>query len=242
MSSSDIVRIAANAPLARDIVLVAGFPGSGLVGSIAVNYLTEKFGFTYLGCITSPLLPVTSAAVNGLARPSMRFYGKGNLVALVSDVLVTDEAAYDISCGVIDWLQERVSITEIAVIGGLVTGGTGERVFGAATTPDVLEKIGTVAEILPALNITGITGGLLNEAAFRNIPAYGLLIETNFDVDPRASAAGLSALASLYSFTIDTEELIKQADTVEPMLQQLAEEVKNSDMTPITYEGDIMFG
>jgi hypothetical protein len=26
------------------------------------------------------------------------------------------------------------------------------------------------------------------------------------------------------------------------MLQQLADEVKNSDMTPITYEGDIMFG
>ena len=50
MSSSDIVRIAANAPSARDIVLVAGFPGSGLVGSIAVNYVTDKFGFTYLGC------------------------------------------------------------------------------------------------------------------------------------------------------------------------------------------------
>ncbi|HJJ41142.1 MAG TPA: PAC2 family protein, partial [Methanocorpusculum sp.] len=57
MSSSDIVRIAANAPSARDIVLVAGFPGSGLVGSIAVNYLTDTFGFTYLGCVSSPLLP-----------------------------------------------------------------------------------------------------------------------------------------------------------------------------------------
>ncbi|MBR4117950.1 MAG: PAC2 family protein, partial [Methanocorpusculum sp.] len=90
--------------------------------------------------------------------------------------------------------------------------------------------------------ITGITGGILNEAAFRNIPAYGLLIETNFDVDPRASAAGLSVFASLYGLSLDTEDLIKQADTVEPMLQQLAEDVKNSDMTPITYEGDIMFG
>ena len=242
MSSSDIVRIAANAPSARDIVLVAGFPGSGLVGSIAVNYLTDTFGFTYLGCVSSPLLPVTSAAVNGLARPSIRIYEKGNLVALVSDVPVQDEAAYDISCGVLDWILERSRITEIAVIGGVVTGGTGERVFGAATTPEILEKLKSVAEILPALNITGITGGILNEAAFRNIPAYGLLIETNFDVDPRASAAGLTALGTLYNLSIDTEELIKQADTVEPMLLQLAEEVKNSDMVPITYEGDIMFG
>lgn len=242
MSSSDIVRIAANTPSSRDIVLVAGFPGSGLVGSIAVNYITEKFGFTYLGCISSPLLPVNSAAVSGLARSSMRLYEKGNLVALVSDVPVLDEAAYDVAYAVLDWLCERCRITEIVVIGGLVTGGTGERVFGAATTPDILEKLRSVAEILPALNITGITGGILNEAGFRNIPAYGLLIETNFDVDPRASAAGLEALGTLYGLSIDTEELITQADTVEPMLLQLAEDVKNSDMVPITYEGDIMFG
>lgn len=242
MSSSDIVRIASYAPTAREVILVAGFPGSGLVGSIAVNYLTEKFGFTYLGCVSSPLLTATSAAVNGLARPSVRLYEKGNIIALVSDVPIPDEAAYEIPLAVVDWILERARITEIVVIGGVVTGGEGERVFGAATTPGVLERLKTVAEILPALNITGITGGILNEAAFRNIPAYGLLIETNFDVDPRASAAGLSAFAALYGLNIDTEDLIKQADTVEPMLQQLAEEVKNSDMTPITYEGDIMFG
>ncbi|HJJ63099.1 MAG TPA: hypothetical protein O0X21_06330 [Methanocorpusculum sp.] len=41
MSSSEIVRVASYAPSAREVILVAGFPGSGLVGSIAVNYLTE---------------------------------------------------------------------------------------------------------------------------------------------------------------------------------------------------------
>ena len=41
MSSSEIVRVASYAPSAREVILVAGFLGSGLVGSIAVNYLTE---------------------------------------------------------------------------------------------------------------------------------------------------------------------------------------------------------
>ena len=122
MSSSDIVRIASYAPTAREVILVAGFPGSGLVGSIAVNYLTEKFGFTYLGCVSSPLLTSTSAAVNGLARPSVRLYEKGNIVALVSDVPIPDEAAYEIPLAVIDWILERARITEIAVLGGVVTG------------------------------------------------------------------------------------------------------------------------
>ncbi len=242
MSSSDIVRIAANTPSSRDIILVAGFPGSGLVGSIAINYLVEKFGFTLLGCISTPLLPINSAAVNGLARSSVRLYEKGNMVVLVSDVPIPDEAAYDIPLFVFDWLSERSRVNEVVVLGGVVTGGTGERVFGAATTPDYLARVQSVAEILPALNITGIIGGILNEARIRNIPASGLLIETNFDVDPRAAAAGLTALATLYNFSIDTQELIQQADTVEPMLLQLAEDVKNTDMRPITYEEEMMYG
>lgn len=242
MNPSDMVRISANYPFERDIVLVAGFPGSGLVGSIAVNYLVEKFEFTLLGYLTSPNLPINAAAINGLAHMPVRIYEKGNLVALVSDVPIPDEAAYEISVAVIDWLLKRARLSEIVVLGGVVTGGTGERVFGAATTEEALEHLKVIAEILPNLNITGVIGGILSEAMFRNIPAYGLLIETNFDVDPRASAAGLTALSNLYHFNIDVTELIQQADTVEPMLLRLAEDVKNSQIKPISYEDDVMYG
>jgi uncharacterized protein len=76
----------------------------------------------------------------------------------------------------------------------------------------------------------------------RKIPATGFLVETNFDVDPRASAAGLSVISSIYSLGLDVDPLIAQADSIEPMLQKLAEDVKKSDVPPTSFDGDIMYG
>lgn len=53
MDITDAVRVESTAPAAKEITLLTGFPGSGLVGSIALQYLVENAGFTHLGNITS---------------------------------------------------------------------------------------------------------------------------------------------------------------------------------------------
>lgn len=50
-----LVRVAAEIPSSKETVLIAGFLGSGLVGSIAVQYLVESLSFTHIGDIVSPL-------------------------------------------------------------------------------------------------------------------------------------------------------------------------------------------
>jgi uncharacterized protein len=76
----------------------------------------------------------------------------------------------------------------------------------------------------------------------RHIPATGFLVETNYDVDSRASAAGLEVIKSLYGFEIDTSPLIAQADTIEPMLRKLADDVKKSNVQPTSFGPDMMYG
>ncbi|HKM41840.1 MAG TPA: PAC2 family protein [Methanocorpusculum sp.] len=238
-----IVRISAEIPSSKESILIAGFPGSGLVGSIAVQYLVDKLAFTQIGNIVSPLLPSASLAADGLAQAPLRLYEKDNLLVFLSDVPVPEGGSYIIPAKILAWLLARTTITEIVVIGGVITGGTGERVFGAATTKEGIEKIKKSCLILPALNITGITGGFLTEACMWKVPAIGFLVETNYDVDSRAAAAGLDVISSLYKFKIDTMPLITQADTIEPMLQKLADDVKNSNVQPPTSFGhDMMYG
>lgn len=237
-----LVRVSAEIPSSKETILIAGFPGSGLVGSIAVQYLVEALSFTHIGNIASPLLPAVSLATAGLAQAPLRLYEKGRLLVVLSDVPVSDEGSCTIPSRILEWLCARTVVTEIILIGGVVTGGDGERVFGVATTTEGIEKIKSSCQILPALNITGITGGFLTEACLRKIPATGFLVETNFDVDPRASAAGLSVISSIYGLALDTEPLIAQADSIEPMLQKLAEDVKKSDVPPTAFDEDIMYG
>ena len=239
---NQMVRISAEIPSSKETILIAGFPGSGLVGSIAVQYLVESLPFTHIGDIVSPLLPAVSLATDGLAQAPLRLYENGNFLVVLSDVPISDEGSCLIPFKVLEWLCARTTVTEIILIGGVVTGGDGERVFGVATTEAGVEKIKSSCLILPALNVTGITGGFLTEACMRKIPATGFLVETNFDVDPRASAAGLSVISSLYGFSLDTDQLIAQADSIESMLQKLATDVKNCDVPPISFDDDIMYG
>ncbi len=237
-----LVRVSSEIPSSKETVLIAGFPGSGLVGSIAVQYLVESLSFTHIGDIVSPLLPAVSLATAGLAQAPLRLYEKGRMLVVLCDVPISDEGSCLIPSKILEWLCARTVVTEIILIGGVVTGGDGERVFGVATTLDGVEKIKQNCQILPALNITGITGGFLTEACMRKIPATGFLVETNFDVDPRASAAGLSVISSIYSLALDVDPLIAQADSIEPMLQKLAEDVKKSDVPPTSFDEDIMYG
>ncbi len=237
-----LLRFAAEIPSSKETVLIAGFPGSGLVGSIAVQYLVESLSFTHIGDIISSLLPAVSLATAGLAQAPLRLYEKEGMLVVLCDVPISDEGSCLLPSKILEWLCARTVVTEIILIGGVVTGGDGERVFGVATTLDGVEKIRSNCQILPALNITGITGGFLTEACMRKIPATGFLVETNFDVDPRASAAGLSVISSIYSLSLDVDPLIAQADSIEPMLQKLAEDVKKSNVPPTSFDEDIMYG
>ncbi|RBQ23276.1 MAG: hypothetical protein ALMCE001_18200 [Methanocorpusculum sp. MCE] len=115
-----------NASHAGDDPLVrvsAEFPGSGLVGSIAVQYLVEALSFTHIGNIASPLLPAVSLATAGLAQAPLRLYEKGRLLVVLSDVPVSDEGSCTIPSRILEWLCARTVVTEIILIGGVVTGG-----------------------------------------------------------------------------------------------------------------------
>ncbi|HJK31804.1 MAG TPA: PAC2 family protein, partial [Methanocorpusculum sp.] len=157
MDITDAVRVESLAPTAKEITLLTGFPGSGLVGSIALQYLVENAGFTHLGNITSRFLPQISLATNGLAQAPIRLYEKDNFVAVLADVPIPPQVSYEISAGLIEWFSGKSAITELVVIGGVTTGGDGERVFGVATSTDGLETIKEQSIILPALSITGIS-------------------------------------------------------------------------------------
>lgn len=131
------------------------------------------------------------------------------------------------------------------VIGGVTTGSEGERVFGVATTPNGLDKIKEQAVILPALSITGISGSMIIEAQPRGIPATGFLVETSFNVDPRAAIEALKILNIRYGFEVDTQPLMEQADQVEAMMHQLETDVQeqaNAEQKPFSVAEQVMYG
>lgn len=245
MDVTEAVRVESPAPTAKEIILLTGFPGSGLVGSIALQYLVEHAGFVHFGNVTSRFLPQISLATNGIAQAPVRLYQKDKYVAILADVPVPPQVSYEFSSALIAWFAKQTTVTDLVIVGGVTTGGDGERVFGVATTPESLEKIKDTTVILPALSITGVSGSLLIEAQLRGIPATGFLVETNFNVDPRAAIEALKALNNRYGFDVDTAPLMEQADQVEAMMHQLAADVQEQEQDeqkPISAGEQMMYG
>ncbi|MFP4655312.1 MAG: proteasome assembly chaperone family protein [Methanohalobium sp.] len=217
-------------------VLIEGFPGIGLVGNIASQQIIDKLGMTYKGSIESKYFPPIVVLYEGLVTMPVRIYEseEHNLLLVVSDIPINPSVSYDISKALVNWAKS-INVKEIVSMAGITTVEESEEthVFGAATSNDMLDKIKEHIEIFRMGTISGISGSVMSECFMSEMPAISLLGSTQTqNPDPRAAAAVLDVLNSLYGLSINTHELLEQAEKIEAQMQSLAEDVKSSEQHP----------
>ena len=221
-------------PIPENGAILMGFPGSGLVGTIALQYLVEQLEFQQIGSMNSRYFPPLAMMSKGLINDPVRVYAKQtdaySLTAIVADIPIAPLICYEISTAIMEWL-EPFKPKEVLTIAGIVTNEPEKRVFGVATTQDALKRIEEHTLVLPIGSISGIASSILTECKSRNIPAVGLLGETINAPDPRASAATIEVLNKIYNLALDIQPLIEQAVEIEQTMGKLAEEVQQSSET-----------
>jgi uncharacterized protein len=216
--------------------VLMGFPGSGLVGTIALQYLVDQMEFELIGSMTSKFFPPLAMMNRGLINDPVRVYARNddkfNIAVIVADIPIAPMICYEISNGILEWVMQ-FQPKEVLTIAGIITNEPEKRVFGVATTPDALTRIEPHTMVLPIGSISGIASSILTECKVRNIPAVGLLGETINAPDPRASAATIEVLNKMYNLALDIQPLIDQAVEIEQSMGKLAEEVQQSaESTP----------
>ncbi|MDD2473493.1 MULTISPECIES: proteasome assembly chaperone family protein [unclassified Methanoculleus] len=227
----DDIKVIARALNGADKTVLIGFPGSGLVGSIALQYLVEQMEFEQIGTITSKYFPPVALMTKGVINAPVRLYEKDSLAAVISDVPIHPMICYEVANGILDWLTQ-FNVREIATIAGIITNEPEKRVFGVATSREVLQRIEEETIILPMGSISGIAASLLTECKTRGIPGIGLLGETVNTPDPRSSAATIEVLNKLYHLNLDVKPLLEQAVEIEAAMAQISEQVQKTEATP----------
>jgi uncharacterized protein len=228
MSAEPEIKITSKPLSGENPLVLMGFPGSGLVGSIALQYLVEQMEFEQIGNITSKYFPPVAMMAKGVINVPVRIYEKAETAAIVADIPIHPMICYEVANGIIDWLA-RYPVKEVITIAGIVTNEPEKRVFGVATHEEMLERIRDETVILPMGSISGIAGSILTECKIRNIPGYGFLGETVNTPDPRSAAATLKVLKTLYGLDIDIEPLLEQAAEIEATMHKLAEDVQSTE-------------
>jgi uncharacterized protein len=211
--------------------VLMGFPGSGLVGSIALQYMVDQLEFEQIGNMTSKYFPPLVMMNKGVINVPVRFYQKDNLAVVVGDIPVHPMICYEIANGIISWLTQH-NLREVIALAGIVTNEAEKRVFGVATEQEYLTRIQDHTIVLPMGTISGIAGSILTECKVQGIPAVGLLAETINAPDPRASAATIEVLNKLFDLKLDVTPLLEQAEEIEAALHRLSEEVQSAEKSP----------
>jgi uncharacterized protein len=235
------IRIKSNDPEGENLIVLLGFPGSGLVGSIALAHMIDELEFEHIGNITSKYFPPLAMMVDGIVNAPMRIFQKDQYVLVISDVPIHPAICYEVGNGILEWLS-AFPVQEVVIVAGIVTNDVEKRVFGVATEEAGLEKIRDKTEILPMGSITGIAGTVLTECKVNGLLATGLMGESVNAPDPRAAAAVMTVLNELFGFKVSIDPLIEQATEIEASLQQMAEQVERAEQQPVKKEHLPMYG
>lgn len=229
----------------KDPIVVTGFPGIGLVGTIASAHIVNEYKLEPIGFIESDKLPPVATLIDGVAVPPIRIYQlvDNGIVLVHSDIPISQEIIYDLVTSIVDWISS-INAKKLYSLAGVATFEGKNRVFGAATSKELLEEIKDDVEIFSTGTITGAPGSLLNECVMKKYPGLILLGETyGSNPDPRAAAEIIKVLNKLFRLDIDTERLIEEAEYIEAQMQKLADQTRaEEEKEPSTREEFPMFG
>lgn len=214
----------------KDYTLIEGFPGIGLVGTIAAKYLIEKLDFKKYGCIQSDIfIPIIRVREGKPVHPSRIFIDeKRKLITIISEQIIPNRFMDDFARSIVKWVQEK-GIKKVISLSGIHTETTSEtrNVYGIANndkSKNLLRKHDV--RIIQEGITSGITALILLELKQTSLEAISLLGEVKLATDYKAAAALVKKLNELLKLDIDVKPLLKEAKQVEAELTKFLEKLK----------------
>ena len=217
----------------KNPILVEGFPGLGMVGSIASNYLVKQLKAQKLAVLHSPHFPyhviVNKKGGARLLRGEFYFWknptGENDLIFLIGDSQAqTIEGQFEIANSILDFVETK-KVETIVTIGGYRNEVEGTpKVVAVSANPILLERA-LKAKALPSESgtpIVGTAGLLLGLAKFRKVDAVCLLGETRgYLPDPKTAKSVIEVLQGLLDISVDLKDLDEEIEKSKEILGRM---------------------
>lgn len=208
----------------KGATLIEGFPGLGLVGTIATGFLLDHLKCEKIGAYYFEEPPAT-LAVHGcqIVDPVGIFYNKEHHIVVVH--AITSAAAMEFrAADLILELSRQVGASQVITLEGVGSQeGNTTRGFFYTDNPAMrktMEKIG--ADCLGEGIIVGVTAAILMR---RQLPVLALFAETHSKMpDSRAAAKLIEVLDRLLDLSVNYDPLLKQAAEFEKKLKGMLEQ------------------
>jgi len=231
----------------RSPILIAGFPGAGLIGSISTSYMINKLNMSQIACVDSEFIVPGVIYAQGKLRHPFRLYSnqEGDVCILVCEAPIIIHGMHSVLDTVMKWAVDK-DVKEVIVMDGIPTDGLPE----AKRTPIILSSDGTKADAASLIDdmasiekntaqdddyengyymstafIGGMAGGILSSCLSNGIASKALLIPAPRGIpDPEGAALLIEELSKITKselLKIDTQQLRKQGVSLKSRMEKI---------------------
>ena len=214
----------------KDTILIEGFPGIGLVGTIAAGYIVEKRNMEPIGYISSDKFPPMTTIHQGRPYFPARIYKdkKGDFCILFAEFVVPANSVNELSDAILKFAKDN-GIKQIVSLSGMTSQKEGApELYGIASNDEMANylKVKKVKLIQEGVT-TGVSGVLLAKCSTVDFPAFSLLAESKSGYpDPRASALLFGKLDELIGLKVDVKALLQEASMIETKMKKMLDHMK----------------
>lgn len=209
----------------KNPIIIEGFPGFGLVGTIASEFLIEHLKTEQIGKIIFNEMPAMVAIhENKVVEPLGIFYDKEYNIVILHAITASSGFEWEIA-ETIAKLAEELDAKEIISLEGVGSGEeeelTTSKVFYYADKPEKKKKFeGIGLESLKEGIIVGVTGAILLRS--EKVPVSCVFAETQSNLpDSKAAAKIIETLDKYLGLKVDYKPLLQQAEKFEDKLKGL---------------------
>lgn len=213
----------------KNPVIIEGFPGIGMVGTIAASYLAEKLKMKLVGHLVSNLFPPIAAIHNYMPVSPARIYAseEHDLIVIFSEFVIPAEIVYPLAQEIVKWAKEKNAkvIYSLAAIGSERPTGIFYGIPSTQEMTDLLKSKGV--ELIREGATQGVSGVLIAECAWQKFPAANLMVQTSMPLDLQGSARLLGKLSELIGVKINAQELIAEGEKIERQMKDTLRQIQD---------------
>lgn len=208
----------------KNPTIIVGFPGFGLVGTIATEFLLDHLKTEKIGRIWVSELPAMVAIHEGkVIDPIGIFYNKKYNAVIIHAISVIAGIEWKLSNAIMD-IADQLNAKEIISLEGIGSTAPNEKTkaFHYSSNDKKDENLkSSGSQRLDEGIIMGVSGLLMLKAE-KDLPVSCIFAETRSELpDSNASAKVIEVLDKYLGLKVDYKPLMKQAEKFEEKLKEL---------------------
>ncbi len=213
----------------KNPVIIDGFPGFGLIGTIATDFLIEHLDAKPIGKIWSEkLMPMAAIHNERILKPLEIYYDKKNNIVILHVLSKVAGLEWQVSDALLELAKELKAKEIISLEGvGSMAGASGNAYYYSSLqkNKDSFEKIGL--KPLKEGIVLGVTGALLLKS--EEAPLSCIFVETPSNLpDSHAAAKVIEILDKYLNLDVDYKPLLKAAQQFETKIKGIMKQGKKA--------------